>query len=1299
MKDENMGSKLKMGQTGPPPMKSDRIYINPGEEDQMEISGFRPHTLKTAVVWFFIIITVGLLRLFFYWLPHLFIKATHSRCSLAEATTVLLKDQWREWFKSNICIMITRDGAQPDPKAPDKAISYNTSHQESNLQATRDENKIRYFISKKVKYIWDPERDEFIRLKGLEKDNPCSYFYQLKGLSYEDQQRRHGLYGLNSIRVHVTPIIQIFFREVLSPFYVFQVFSMCVWYADAYELYASCIVFISAVSIIVTIYQTRKMQRALRNTISGSTIVTVCRGNEEYDDISSEDLVPGDVIEVPRRGCFMQCDAVLISGNCIVNESMLTGESVPITKTPLPNPQLAKDQKENMFDIKQHSRHVLFCGTHVIQTRFYGNQKVKAVVVRTGFMTAKGELVRAILYPKPVDFKFNRDTYYFVGVLAFIASLGFIYTVILMVQDGEKAGDIVLRALDLITITVPPALPAALTVGIVFAQHRLKKGDIFCISPRGINICGTLNVVCFDKTGTLTEDGMKMQSVVPSPNNRFEEEVSDMTKLKHNLLIYGMATCHSLTIIDGIVTGDPLDLIMFEAVDWVLEEPGEEETRFDMMVPTIVHPRTRNNLNSILGDDSQPMGEDIGVVRQFTFSSSLQRMSVITRNLGANNFDLFVKGAPEMITSLSKAETVPADFQEVLMAYTQHGYRVIALAWKPLPQKLNYVKVQRISREQVEKDLNFLGLLVMENCLKPESTPVIQTLREAAIRNIMVTGRCSQTTPVIQTLREAAIRNIMVTGDNMLTALSVARECCMVDRTDRIILVQAYPPQDGKAGPQVEFVYADEREKKVEEVMSVDGQYNIQIDMDNQRFHFAVTGRSWSVIRQFFPDMLAKIVVRGTIFARMGPDQKAQLVECLQTLGYYVGMCGDGANDCGALKTAHTGISLSEAEASVASPFTSKKPTIECVPTVIREGRAALVTSFGIFKYMACYSLTQFVTVLLLYWIGANMTDPEFLFIDLFTLTTLSVTFGRTEAYAELVKEPPPITLLAPGPILSIILQTAIQTAAQVYCFLDVQRQPWFHKFIDHDDEDYMSYENSAVFYISSFQYITLAVAFSKGAPFRKTIFSNYLFLINLVVCTAGAVWITVYPPQGLADLMEVMTFPSVPYSLVYLGIAIINFLLSVMLEMFLIDNTSVREKCREKVKHCLPSSQFKYAAIEQEIAENPSWPPVSPSTVNLALAFQRLDSAHHVPKDLNTGTGKDVLDELIEDSDMEAKSIQSLSGGTLAGLGRTQNATAEGGGYYTEQFETPLLKSDSDVRFRKGETSLDDNGKFITAL
>lgn len=80
-------------------------------------------------------------------------------------------------------------------------------------------------------------------------------------------------------------------------------------------------------------------------------------------------------------------------------------------------------------------------------------------------------------------------------------------------------------------------------------------------------------------------------------------------------------------------------------------------------------------------------------------------------------------------------------------------------------------------------------------------------------------------------------------------------------------------------------------------------------------------------------------------------------------------MCGDGANDCGALKAAHSGISLSDAEASVAAPFTSKAANIECVPNLIKEGRCALVTSFGVFKFIAGYSLTQFTSVLILYWV------------------------------------------------------------------------------------------------------------------------------------------------------------------------------------------------------------------------------------------------------------------------------------------------------------------------------------------
>ncbi|KAL5013798.1 hypothetical protein ScPMuIL_008068 [Solemya velum] len=258
-----------------------------------------------------------------------------------------------------------------------------------------------------------------------------------------------------------------------------------------------------------------------------------------YEEISSEDLVPGDVIEIPRHGCVMQCDAVLVSGNCIVNESMLTGESVPVTKTYLPNPQHSEDSKRLMFNMKDHSRHCLFSGTHVIQTRYYGDHRVKAVVIRTGFATAKGQLVRSILYPKPVDFKFNRDTYIFVGVLAGISLAGFIFTVVLMIERGDDAGDIVKRSLDLITIAVPPALPAALTVGIVFAQTRLKHNLIYCISPRSINVSGSINVVCFDKTGTLTEDGLNMHSVLHVSGDKFDQEIFDMQKLPRSNLLMG----------------------------------------------------------------------------------------------------------------------------------------------------------------------------------------------------------------------------------------------------------------------------------------------------------------------------------------------------------------------------------------------------------------------------------------------------------------------------------------------------------------------------------------------------------------------------------------------------------------------------------------------------------------------------------------------------------------------------------------------------------------------------------------
>lgn len=90
-------------------------------------------------------------------------------------------------------------------------------------------------------------------------------------------------------------------------------------------------------------------------------------------------------------------------------------------------------------------------------------------------MTTKGSLVRDILYPRETKFKFYRDSLVFVAAMAMVAVVGFCFTVPKLIELGTETSKLVDKSLDLITVTVPPALPATLTVGVAFAIARMKK--------------------------------------------------------------------------------------------------------------------------------------------------------------------------------------------------------------------------------------------------------------------------------------------------------------------------------------------------------------------------------------------------------------------------------------------------------------------------------------------------------------------------------------------------------------------------------------------------------------------------------------------------------------------------------------------------------------------------------------------------------------------------------------------------------------------------------------------------------
>jgi len=178
---------------------------------------------------------------------------------------------------------------------------------------------------------------------------------------------------------------------------------------------------------------------------------------------------------------------------------MLTGESVPIIKAHIPN-------TNHMFNPKHDHKYILYAGTKVIQKRSVGKSKVLGVVLNTGFNTEKGNLIRPIIFPKESEFNFKTDSVKYIYFMACLSIIGFSISLPFLLNTNMSFYEIIVKALDLVTTTVPPALPACIGIGITYSLSRLKEYGIICINRERVNMAGKVDMICFDKTGTLTED-------------------------------------------------------------------------------------------------------------------------------------------------------------------------------------------------------------------------------------------------------------------------------------------------------------------------------------------------------------------------------------------------------------------------------------------------------------------------------------------------------------------------------------------------------------------------------------------------------------------------------------------------------------------------------------------------------------------------------------------------------------------------------------------------------------------------
>ncbi|NXL51464.1 AT134 ATPase, partial [Podilymbus podiceps] len=1143
------------------------------------------------------ILSCGALLLLFYWKPEWDVWANCICCSLEEADVVLLRttDEFRIYSRKTVTWISVSALIK-------SRLDYSDTAEEDSIFSKaimKPSLQVKSIQVQKIRYVWNIYAKQFQKVGALEDHHSCSAIHAKfgSGLTCYEQNVRRVICGPNTIDVPVIPIWKLLTKEVLNPFYVFQLFSVCLWFAEDYMEYATAIIIMSLLSIFLTVYDLRQQSVKLHRLVEShnNIMVTVCRNKEGFQELESHHLVPGDTLVLKEGNTLLPCDAILISGQCVVNESMLTGESIPVTKTHLPKKKNFKPWR--MHCAEDYKKHVLFCGTEVIQTKADDRGVVKAVVLRTGFNTAKGDLVRSILYPKPMNFKLYRDALRFLMCLIAFAAIGMIYTVSVFALNGEEAGEVVKKALDVITIAVPPALPAALTTGIIYTQRRLKKKGIFCISPQRINMCGQLNLICFDKTGTLTEDGLDLWGLLPSERNCFQDihSFSADHSLPWGPVFRAMAVCHSLIVWEGKIQGDPLDVKMFEATNWVIDDSNAHQIEGQGSTnATVVRPGPKAK--------SAPV-EGVTILHQFPFSSALQRMSVIAQEIGGEQ-QVFTKGAPEMVAMLCRAETVPSNFESNLLLYAAQGFRVIGLACKSLQAGKQSTE---LTREEVESDLTFLGLLIMENRLKRE------------------------TKPVLEELSAARIRSVMVTGDNIQTAVTVAKNAGMISPTNRVILVEANKIP-GSVSASINWKLLEEN--KTEDCRSLDDgrtERRSRMALGSGQYHFAMSGNSYQIVAQHFRHLLPKLLLNGTVFARMSPGQKSSLVEEFQKLDYFVGMCGDGANDCGALKVAHAGISLSEQEASVASPFTSQTPSIVCVPELIREGRAALVTSFCMFKYMALYSTIQYLGVLLLYWQLNSFGNYQFLFQDLAITTVIGVTMSFTGAYPKLVPYRPPSQLISPPLLLSVVLNILFSLSMQIFGFLVVQEQPWYSKTDIHSaclsmnnhtensssvsslglhgmrdgdhgqmDNGYKSYENTTVWLLSTINCLIVALVFSKGKPFRQPIYTNYVFILVLIGQLGVCLFLVFADIDDLYSKMDLVCTPTTWRISMVIMLAV-TLAVSFLVEEAVIENRPLWLLLKKTFRY---HSKSHYKRLQRVLEQDSAWPPLNETFFSDSVAI-----------------------------------------------------------------------------------------------
>ena len=528
-------------------------------------------------------------------------------------------------------------------------------------------------------------------LKELES-NPIT------GLSEKEVELKREKFGLNQLATKKPKTLIAMFFAQLNDILIYILLAAAVISALLGEtsdaIIIAIVIFINAT---VGIIQESKAEKALDALKKLSTPKAVVKRDGQLKEIPSEEVVPGDVIIIDA-GRYVPCDLRLLeAANLKVEESALTGESVPVDK----DASLVLNSEDTALG---DQKNMLFMSTLATYGRGVG------VAVSTGMNTQIGKIA------KMLDEKVDNETplqrklaelgkYLGIGALL-ICALMFVVGVL----QKRDLFEMLLTSISLAVAAIPEGLPAIVTIVLAMGVQKMIKENAIVRKLPAVETLGSVNIICSDKTGTLTQNKMTVTKFYVD-GYLGNIDTLNINDSEHKLLLENLILCNDATYSESSKTGDPTEIALLEAgVNYNIFKDELEKS----------HQRI----------DEVPFDSDRKLMT--TVNKYADEYYVMTKGAIDNLLTLctkaYIKGNIVEITQSIKDEIFAAS-----MKMSDNALRVLGAAYKILPS--SHVEI-----DSLENDLILIGMVGMIDPPRLEVKDSISLCRNSGIKTVMITG-------------------------------------------------------------------------------------------------------------------------------------------------------------------------------------------------------------------------------------------------------------------------------------------------------------------------------------------------------------------------------------------------------------------------------------------------------------------------------------------------------------------------------------------------------------------------------